>query len=218
MPVLGTTVKTSSGFTVNWSAPTSGGPVASYTLFIYGASAYDLQNMFTDLSASTTSKEVTGKNADSPYSFSLWAQNAGGYSQNVGEQVRTLPAGSTPPPPPPPPPVTPPPPPPPPATFTTIDVSGTSVGGSYYEYSFNCTITSQYKFDGFVDEPRGDAYMYIYDSAGTTMLASNDDASPGVILSSTIDYFACTAGTTYKVRVKDYYGSTCTARIIIWKR
>jgi hypothetical protein len=140
---------------------------------------------------------ISGKSPSSTQSYQGYATNGVGPSGNVSFSVTTL--AATP-------------------TFTTINASGATSGNTFatmWGYSFACTISATYQFDGSISgTSQLDSYMYLYDAAGSAVLTSDDDAGPGY---SSLFTYTCTAGTTYIVKIRDYYSASGTASLTITK-
>jgi hypothetical protein len=87
-----------SSASVSWTAPSSGGPVASYTITPYaGATAQTALAKTVTGSPPGTSATVTGLAAGTAYTFTVRASNAGGSGPESAKSTAVTPTGASPP-------------------------------------------------------------------------------------------------------------------------
>jgi len=102
--------------------------------------------------------------------------------------------------------------------FTTITASGATSGNTFatmWGYTFACTITGSYQFDGSISgTAAADSYMYLYNASGSSILTENDDSGPDA---SSMFTYTCNAGTSYIVKIRDYFNASATAYLTITK-
>jgi hypothetical protein len=172
------TSPTANSVTISWTAPTSGGTPTWYDVWAYIGSTWTNIRNIVDYPG--TSTVISGLTASTDYIFYMWANNAAGNHPSPVSVSKSTTA----------------------ATFTTISVNGNTVGRSLttmYSYSFACTITGYYQFDGSVGGTF-DSYMYLLSASGTE-LTYDDDSGDGA---ASMFQYSCTAGTTYIVKVREY--------------